>query len=183
MEFKVDHGSSSKTRPIFEWGFDPMCFSHVKLLAFDLLCIEQVPHLPEFYVRKGRPVQKVEIMGVVVSMDQRTQFLHFGLDDGTGCIPCILWMNDFRWGKRGTGDAISRRAMIEAYATHVKLGRLLRVQGKVSTYKEKLQLTVLSVQEEMDANAETLHWLDCVRLAVKCYNLPPPLPPSHPAKK
>lgn len=33
-------------RPVREWGLDPMYFSHVRLLAFDLLAVRPLPHMP-----------------------------------------------------------------------------------------------------------------------------------------
>lgn len=32
-------------RPVREWGLDPMCFTHVHLLGFDLLALRPVPHM------------------------------------------------------------------------------------------------------------------------------------------
>lgn len=42
-------GESSKargSRPCREWEQDPLCFAHVRLLAFDLLALRPVPHMP-----------------------------------------------------------------------------------------------------------------------------------------
>lgn len=37
-------GASRGMRPVREWGLDPMCFVHVRLLAFDLLSLRQLPY-------------------------------------------------------------------------------------------------------------------------------------------
>lgn len=148
MEADARAGGSSKLRPVREWGLDPMCFAHVRLLVFDLLSLRPVPNLQgtsfsfvqiityytipgiwhgqqlsnfrlpplheglsnsmisaKFhhnvlptvllsvilrcagckivepcsgsYARKGRPVRKVEVMGIVVTVDQKERYIRF----------------------------------------------------------------------------------------------------------
>jgi hypothetical protein len=36
------------------------------------------------------------MLGVVVSTDQKERYIRFTLDDGTACVPCVLWMNHSR---------------------------------------------------------------------------------------
>jgi hypothetical protein len=38
-------GAVRELRPVREWGLDPMCFAHVRLLGFDLLALRPVPHM------------------------------------------------------------------------------------------------------------------------------------------
>lgn len=45
MQADVRAAGSSEMRPVREWGLDPMCFTHVRLLAFDLLSLRPVPNL------------------------------------------------------------------------------------------------------------------------------------------
>jgi len=45
----------------------------------------------------------------------------------------------------------------------LRLGALVRCQGRVAEYQEKLQLKVDAVQRCDDANAEPLFWLDHAR--------------------
>jgi hypothetical protein len=45
----------------------------------------------------------------------------------------------------------------------LRLGALVRCQGRVADYREKLQLKVDAVQRCDDANAEPLFWLDHAR--------------------
>jgi len=45
----------------------------------------------------------------------------------------------------------------------LRLGALVRCQGRVAEYREKLQLKVDAVQRCDDANAEPLFWLDHAR--------------------
>ncbi|KAH9289721.1 hypothetical protein KI387_033838 [Taxus chinensis] len=127
-----------------------MCLSHVKLMAFDLLSLQQPTSRggPDNFWRKGRPDRKVEMVGVVVIRERKDRFLKFDVDDGTVQKPELECF----------------AAMALAQAEETKLGRLV---------------TVKSVLVERDPNAEILHWMDCIRLAVRCYDLPAPLPPKH----
>ncbi|KAJ8513639.1 hypothetical protein OPV22_004073 [Ensete ventricosum] len=144
---------------------------HVKLLAADLLSLA-VHHAsrPPSFTRKGKPVSRAEAVGVVVSRERKHKYLSFLLDDGSGCIPCILWLNDRSDRERDLGVAAE---MAREEAAAVQLGKLVRVRGRITAYRGVVQITVGDVVVERDPNAEVLHWLDCVRLAKCCYDPPP----------
>ncbi|KAG0561379.1 hypothetical protein KC19_9G060400 [Ceratodon purpureus] len=170
-------GAVRELRPVREWGLDPMCFAHVRLLGFDLLALRPVPHMQGSFSRKGRPVRKVEIMGIVVAVDRKERYLRFTLDDGTGCVPCILWTNHASFMATTPAKGLelqARQELANGTAAKVKLGEVLRVQGRLSTFANQIQVTVASLQVEQDPNAEVLHWLECMRLAKCCYDLDPP---------
>ncbi|XP_042402135.1 CST complex subunit STN1-like [Zingiber officinale] len=147
-------------------------FVHVKLLAVDFLSltIHNSSHSPSF-TRKGKLVSRAETVGVVVSLERKDKYLTFLVDDGSGCICCILWLNHQPDHAPDLGVA-AEIALREA-AT-VELGKLVRVRGKITLYRGSLQLTVRDVLVEQDPNMEVLHWLDCIRLAKCCYDLPTP---------
>ncbi|EFJ12878.1 hypothetical protein SELMODRAFT_269089, partial [Selaginella moellendorffii] len=104
---------------------------HARLLAFD-------------FVRKqvGR---RVEMVGVAVSVERKPKYVRFAVDDGTGCISCILWTNQ--------SGAPQQQAAADM-ARLVTLGGLLAVHGRVSRYHHHPQLTVSSLLPQPDANAE-----------------------------
>ncbi|RZS14871.1 hypothetical protein BHM03_00046653 [Ensete ventricosum] len=133
---------------------------HVKLLAADLLSLA-VHHAsrPPSFTRKGKPVSRAEAVGVVVSRERKHKYLSFLLDDGSGCIPCILWLNDRSDRERDLGVAAE---MAREEAAAVQLGKLVRVRGRITAYRGVVQITVGDVVVERDPNAEVLHWLDCV---------------------
>ncbi|MCO5592541.1 hypothetical protein L7F22_046544 [Adiantum nelumboides] len=126
-------------------------------------------------------VHRVEAMGIVVGVDRKEKYLRFLLDDGSGsCIPCILWLNLLTLVPRPyfthPHSVISTQVRAECSleeASKVTLGALIRVQGRVSYFNQQRQITVSSLQVESDPNAELFHWLDCMRLALHHYNLPP----------
>ncbi|XP_042486887.1 CST complex subunit STN1 [Macadamia integrifolia] len=161
---------------------DPMQSTYVKLLAFDLLSLSLKSSLsssssdPICFYRKGRPVLRTETLGVVVSRELKcNKFLKFLVDDGTGCIPCILWLNHHQspyFSRHNPSDVKLLAEMAAKHASDVQLGVLVRVRGRITAYRGNLQITVSDVFIERDPNAEILHWLDCMKLASKCYDAP-----------
>ncbi|KAK7407708.1 hypothetical protein VNO78_09733 [Psophocarpus tetragonolobus] len=149
--------------------------THVKLLAFDLLSLTQSPSDPTTsFSRRGIPVSLVETVGTVTLRDlKHGRFLRFAVDDGTDCVPCLLWLND------ADSPSVARRRrhdLASRFAAVVKLGCVARVRGRLSRFKGSVQITVSDVVIERDPNAEIFHRLDCMLLARNCYNLL--LPPS-----
>ena len=149
--------------------------THVKLLAFDLLSLTQFPsHSPEAtsFSRRGIPLSLVETLGTVTLCHLKPErLLRFVVDDGTGCVPCVLWLND------ANSPSVARRRRHELAARFVgvvKLGAVARVRGRLSQYNGGVQVRVSDVVAERDPNAEIFHRLDCIRLARNCYNLLPP---------
>lgn len=45
------------------------------------------------------------------------------------------------------------------------------MRGRIGSYKGAVQITVSDVVLERDPNAEVFHWLECLNLARKCYNV------------
>ncbi|XP_054809707.1 CST complex subunit STN1-like [Prosopis cineraria] len=157
----------------------PLFNSHVKLLAFDLLSLAQTPSSSNSslsFSRRGIPLSRTEAVGTVTSRELKPhRFLKFTLDDGTGCINCILWLNHFS----SPSDAALIAAAAAAFADLVQLGKVARVRGQITSFRGALQITVSDVVIERDPNAEIFHWLDCLNLARKCYDVLPS-PPSKP---
>ncbi|WMV26258.1 hypothetical protein MTR67_019643 [Solanum verrucosum] len=72
----------------------PLVNTRIKFLAFDFLTLKLIPHESTIFSHKGRHLSRVETMGIAVSKDFKpNRFIKFDIDDGTGCIPCILWIN------------------------------------------------------------------------------------------
>lgn len=101
------------------------------------------------------------------------RFLKFTIDDGTGCIPCVLWLNQFTssyFSKRSPSSVRLIAQIAERSASQIQLGVVVRVRGRITGYRGTVQITVSDVVMEKDPNAQVLHWLDCVNLARKCYD-------------
>uniref|UniRef100_A0ACD5WXG1 Uncharacterized protein n=1 Tax=Avena sativa TaxID=4498 RepID=A0ACD5WXG1_AVESA len=158
-------------------SMDSLHLVHVKLLAADLLSLTSRHTSPPSFVRCGRTVSRAEVVGVVVSRDRKEKFLRFLVDDGSGCVPCVLWLNHQYMNansKSGALDSDPTGEMALQMSEVVRLGTLLRVRGRIATYRGAIQIAVRDVVLEKDPNVEVLHWLQCVHLAKECYGLPLP---------
>ncbi|CAN4110255.1 unnamed protein product [Withania somnifera] len=148
--------------------------TYVKLLAFDFLTLKPIPHDSSAFSRKGRHLSRAETLGIVVTRDFKpNKFLKFDIDDGTGCIPCILWLNQetsHHFSRRCPSDVRLISQMAADFASQVQLGVIARVRGRISSYRGNIQITVADVVVERDPNSQILHWLDCLRLARNCYD-------------
>ncbi|GJN07783.1 hypothetical protein PR202_ga25644 [Eleusine coracana subsp. coracana] len=117
-----------------------------------------------------------KLLELSVSRDRREKFLRFLVDDGTGCIPCVLWLNHQYLNANNSSrvsDSDPTAEMALKMSEEVHLGTLLRVRGKIAVYRGAIQITVRDVVLEKDPNVEVLHWLQCVRMAKECYDFPP----------
>lgn len=155
---------------------DALYNTHVKLLAFDFLALIPNPSDSSSFSRKGFILSRAESLGTVVSRDLKPgKFLRFIIDDGTGCIPCVLWLNHLTSPYFSKRDPSSVRLMAQfalKMSSDIQLGTVARVRGKITAFRGVVQITVSDVVLETDPNAQVLHWLDCIRLARKCYDNP-----------
>ncbi|KAH7864175.1 hypothetical protein Vadar_026610 [Vaccinium darrowii] len=150
---------------------DALYNTHVKLLAFDFLSLTPAPSDPFAFTRPSGNLllTRAETLGVVTTRELKPdRFLKFSVDDGTGCIPCILWLNHLTspyFSRRNPSDVRLVSEAATRFASQVQLGAVVRVRGRITGYRGAVQITVSDVVVERDPNVELLHWLDCVRLA------------------
>ncbi|EDO46763.1 predicted protein [Nematostella vectensis] len=78
------------------------------------------------------------------------------VDDGSGSIDCCQWQKD---------DPDEDRITLE-------LGELICVQGKITAFREKRQITVDFIYPLEDKNSEVLFWLDVLHLRKTVYSKP-----------
>lgn len=153
---------------------DALCNTHVKLLAFDFLNLAPNPEDTNSCFRKGKLLSRAEIVGIVVTRDFKPgTFLKFDIDDGTGCVTCVLWLNHltssyFSWHNPSDVQQIACSA--NKFASDIQIGVLARVSGRITNYHGNFEITVSDVLLERDPNVQILHWLSCIKLARKCYD-------------
>jgi RPA family protein len=153
--------------------------THVKLLAFDLLSLAQTPSFSTYdpinFTRKNTTISRTEILGVITSRELKpNKFLKFTIDDGTGCVTCVLWLNQLTspyFSRRNPANVKLIADMAAHFASEIKIGLVARVRGRIAGYRGAVQVTVSDVVVERDPNVEAFHWLDCIRLARNCYNV------------
>ncbi|XP_030487090.2 CST complex subunit STN1 [Cannabis sativa] len=148
--------------------------THVKLLAFDLTSLTQISSCSNSFSRHGFLLSRIETLGVVTFCDLKPRkFLKFIIDDGTGCVDCILWLNHLTspyFARQNPSNVQQIADSAIRFASEVRLGVVARVRGKITKYRGLVQVTVSDIVVERDPNAEILHWLDCMRLARQCYD-------------
>nr|XP_043637499.1 CST complex subunit STN1 [Erigeron canadensis] len=153
---------------------EPPDSTHRKLLTFALLSL--TPSNPNTLYLKNTQmiISHVETLGIVTSREHKPErFLRFTIDDGTGSIPCVLWLNQLTspyFSRISPPSVRSIALMAKNFENVVRVGVLARVRGKIGVYRGKVQVTVNNVFVERDPNAEILHWLECMRLSRKCYD-------------
>ncbi|XP_062085540.1 CST complex subunit STN1 [Humulus lupulus] len=148
--------------------------THVKLLAFDLISLTRISSDSTSFSRHGFLPSRVETLGVVTFCDLKPgKFLKFIIDDGTGCVDCVLWLNHLTspyFARQNPSNVQQIADSASHFASEVRLGAVARVRGKITKYRGLVQITVSDIVVERDPNAEILHWLDCMRLARECYD-------------
>lgn len=146
--------------------------THVKILGFDLLNLSLNPTDSTFSDRNGVRFSRVECVGVVVSREFKPgRFLRLVIDDSTGCISCVLWLNQLSspyFSRRSPPDVLAVASMAAKFSAEAQIGVLARIRGKINVFRGEVQITVADVFVERDPNFEILHWLDCVRLSRNC---------------
>lgn len=114
----------------------------------------------------AKVVRRVELCGYVVEKRTRKDSkVIFTLDDGSGCVECVVWVQD---SDAATGERLemfgiaSAQDGAAALADDIRIGSLARVQGKVRDWQGSRQINANSVQIDLDPNEELLFWLDVV---------------------
>ncbi|GFZ04713.1 hypothetical protein Acr_17g0002850 [Actinidia rufa] len=153
---------------------DALHNTHAKLLAFDFVSLTPTASDPTAFHRKGKLLlTRAETVGVITTRELKpNKFLKFAVDDGTGCIPCVLWLNHLTspyFSRRSPPDVRRIADVAARFASQIQLGVVARVRGRITAYRGSVQITVSDVIVERDPNVEILHWLDCIKLARKCY--------------
>ena len=144
--------------PVALWGLDPLFFSACKLLIGPLLSLAAFPSLAGSSTLHGRPVVRVEVVGVVVGRLVRDGFTVLHVDDSSGVLRCKLW----------TAASSERRQL----AAEAVLGVCVRCVGRLHEWQGVRELNVEWLRQEADGAAEMLHWLECMRLYDECYRHP-----------
>ncbi|KAJ3340807.1 hypothetical protein HDU93_006295 [Gonapodya sp. JEL0774] len=110
----------------------------------------------EIYWLFDHPVRRVEILGTVVAVEVTNRGVVYSLDDGTGVLPAM------QWNPRNTPLSIDVQT--------VPLGVTLRVQGRVSEYLDRKQITISVARAERDPSMQMLWWLQTADMKRRVYS-------------
>ncbi|KAJ1769872.1 hypothetical protein IW140_003963 [Coemansia sp. RSA 1813] len=134
-----------------DWGLDPLFWTSVKLFVGDLHHVLLDSSESVFFIGNKHVARAVEVVGVVVSADTRSpKMTMYNVDDGTGVILCVVFSTP-----EEQADPDTR--------TIYQLGTTVRVEGRLSTFRDERQLVVRNVRA-VDPNEEALGWLERLQL-------------------
>ncbi|XP_057496011.1 replication protein A 32 kDa subunit B-like isoform X3 [Actinidia eriantha] len=99
----------------------------------------------------GIDVNNATLVGMVFNKAERITDVSFVLDDGTGRIDCIRWVN----------EAVDTKEMEE-----ISDGMYVRVHGHLKGFQGKKQLVVFSIRPLTDYNEIAYHFVECMYVHV-----------------
>ena len=104
-----------------------------------------------FILRDQYLLTKVQVTGVIVFHVKKETKHMIGLDDGSGILTCVIWLNDF--GARHNND---RNIRTWLYENDVKKGDTLSILGGLEYFRDKIQLNCHRLRVVNEASEEML---------------------------
>ena len=164
------------------YALDPLYFAYAKLFIGQINKLKNAPQIPNSHFIKSennfmRPVNNVEIVGVVIYHKRFMKLLKFTIDDGTGVINCLVFLNQ---ENENVNDAIANSS---------KLGKMVKIRGKlrrmpteyihrdifasVDESKVYREIIVENIFEVSNPNEELFIWTEILKLNQLDYNKVP----------
>ncbi|KAG2623057.1 replication protein A 32 kDa subunit A-like [Panicum virgatum] len=104
------------------------------------------------FVVDGVETANIRLVGMVNGKTERTTDVSFTLDDGTGRLDFIRWVND-------TSDSSETAA--------IQNGMYVSVIGSLKGLQERKRATAFSIRPITDFNEVALHFIQCVRMHIE----------------
>jgi hypothetical protein len=140
----------------FFLGADTIFWASVHLFISDIKTSKT--SMGFFY--KTHPIQKVTIAGIVTSISIQASKFILEIDDGSDFINCLYWYSD---------------SEKKTCPFKFQLGDLISLQGRISDFRDEIQIIIINFKVESDPNYELLHWAS-VLLLKKEYEIPFQIP-------
>ncbi len=121
-----------------------------------------------------RPVQKVEIMGIIARIVKPRKRCIYYVDDGTGLMRCTQYFSE-QQSDIGSNDDVANLSLIS-----LQLGSVVRVKGTLERTESDRENYGLALKVKMiddcsrDRNMETVFKLEAIHLMETMYNKPYP---------
>ncbi|XP_038058964.1 CST complex subunit STN1-like [Patiria miniata] len=131
------------------WHLDPVNRSYAKMYIADILQLERYPTGEGAFAYKNHPIYRVDIIGWLVRVEERTSMFQYGVDDGTGVINCCCWKSKKVDEQFGIGDgAAFSDIVLGKVANHemrqslcFELGDVIHVRGRLKHYRNRLEVS------------------------------------------
>ncbi|TEA21123.1 Protein stn1 [Colletotrichum sidae] len=145
--------------------FNTWCLLHVS----DVHTLSSVPdfEVQGFYFYKNLPIKWVRVVGIVVAVDDIAGLRIYSLDDGSGaCIECVVSLKscrappDTNIPANDPKDLLGKRPqpMPPADCADVEVGSVLDIKGKLTTFREEMQIKIEKVKMLRSTQQEVLLW-------------------------
>jgi hypothetical protein len=114
---------------------------------------------------------RVSITGTIVFQIRKDDRFFFGIDDSTGVMTCVLWLNDNNSGGGAFGNQAKRQSDFRSWLTekNVTIGSVLTVLGQFEYYKDKIQVNVHRLREITNDTSEEMLQYQQTLSAQKCF--------------
>lgn len=124
-------------------------------------------HNKIFFILRDRfLLTKVQITGTVVFYIRKEEKYFFGIDDSTGVMTCVLWLNDYN--KQNLSQKKNQDFRNWFQNQQIQIGSCVSVLGLLEYFKDKIQVNVQKVRAVADINDEMLQYQLTVN-AQKCF--------------
>ncbi|KAI8349627.1 hypothetical protein EDC96DRAFT_519916 [Choanephora cucurbitarum] len=135
--------------PVELIGIDPLFLTHAKLIIRHVLELNTSENTPiDLYDYCGHRIKFVEICGILVAIELSSTSYRYTVDDGTGTIECVLWLNSMKLDNNRPFE----------------LGTTVSIMGKISTVRDQKQITVYDLYPTQDPHLEVTHFLQAIQL-------------------
>ncbi|XP_041376809.1 CST complex subunit STN1-like [Gigantopelta aegis] len=176
----------ASTSPVFEftdrefWGLD-FCFrTFNKMYIKDILQLQEYPTFSGAFAYKNHPIYKVDVLGTVVRVEQRSKCFVYAVDDGTGVISCSCWKNN----DDNTSDIVKRfqklppslLAKVDSILSDelenegYQLGDLLNVRGKIKVFRDMKEISASYHSKVANPVAEVMRMTELPLLYRQMYD-------------
>ena len=108
-----------------------------------------------FILRDQYLLTKISITGTIVYYIKKDDKHFFGIDDSTGVMTCVLWLNDFN---NSRGQAGNRQNELRSWLFNqdVKIGDCLSILGGLEYFQDKVQINIHKLRIVKETNEEML---------------------------
>ncbi|CAB4495722.1 uncharacterized protein OCT59_009562 [Rhizophagus irregularis] len=153
------------------WEYDPLYHTEVKLFIKDIHKLKHVQYKKSgvekevsvfFYGQSNRPVQCVDIIGIVRAIDIFRKVIKYYIDDGSSTISCVEFIPD---------DLINSSSKLAlSQLNKFNISELVRVGGMLNEYKNRKEIKIRHMNKIEDPNEELLRWTEiiCLKKDVYC---------------
>ena len=109
-----------------------------------------------FILRDFYLLTRVQVTGTIVYYIKKDEKHFFGLDDTSGVVTCILWMNQYSGKGGGQGQNGALRSWLSQ--ENIGIGDTISVLAALEVFQDKVQLNVHKMRLIKDSGEEMLQY-------------------------